>query len=543
MSKLKSKDVNGNYKTQDELKYAAMQRLYSNCQSALSSNKNTIGPKDGSGGETQQDKQDKRLEISDECGDSMVAMMVQDAVKKTNVKKDVVYNDDGDSKQFKSATEVQNDVRKQITDNKAYYEKKYGCTIDQKKLANYQSLQQIVNMAAQTGAQISSDKAVYETNKDVANGGNAFRAGLENHGNNLKSVGTQQIGGAAIKAMMAAEAGRIASTHKKAAEDMKNYYKNSEDEGMLADDRPLEDNKPRDFITTTQNLDVAEHFQGHTIKTDEMQEKHEALSEEAKGMAIQTGYEALMSAINGANLIKQGNQMLADSKKVYGLPPAPPQTFIPQGNPNNINLQPGQFGFGSNGGPNEAPVTDGGLNQSTPEDTAKADIPPPILGNPTGGGLKDAPPPAGGGLVATSGGSVGGGGSGGGGGGGGSGGGSGNSSENTNPTAPSLQGGVSKFDSTGGGGGGFASTGNGNSNRVNSTGSMNFNEMLAKFLPKQGGEEEKDPKAKGILFDGPQGARGLASEPMDPSILGPNSNLFKRVSGAMLSHLKRGNLR
>lgn len=473
--------------------------------------------------------------LTDECGDTMMAMIVKEEAK--NVTQTAAVSADGvNTIQMKSQSVLQKQVQERVRGNKKDIEKKYGCTVDMKYLENAQAIQTIVNAAGQMGAQITSGKAVYDTAKAAENGGNAFRAGYLNQGQAMKSIGTQQLAGSAIKAMMAVEAGHIAHKHSKAAKDVDDYYsKDVDQKGYIANDTDA-----TNVNTTSQLLDVAAIQQGHDVSQDDMKTKHEELSAQAKMLALQTALDAVKDAWQGGEMIRQGKDMIAYSKQAFGMPAPPPQTELPQGQGIPLNLQTGQVGFGMGGGPNEAAVMDGGFNQSTPEDNAKADLPPPLLGPPTGGGLKDAPPPPGGGLVSNTGGGGGGGGlSGGGGGGGGP---SGSSSENTNPSAPSLQGGVNKFDSAGGGGG-YASTGGGNSNRINSTGSMNFNEMLAKFLPKQGGEEEKDPKAKGILFDGPQGARGLASEPMDASILGPNSNLFKRVSSTMLSKLKQGSLR
>ena len=125
-----------------------------------------------------------------------------------------------------------------------------------------------------------------------------------------------------------------------------------------------------------------------------------------------------------------------------------------------------------------------------------------------------------------------------GGGGGGSGGGDSGAGEESGDN--SQIGGISKYEATGGSGGtgGFASAGD--KRRVNDTGQMNFNQLLEKFL----GKQEKDPTGapQGTGF-GAAGARAPSSIEDDGSILGPNSNLFARVTNSMLANFKKGNLK
>ena len=161
--------------------------------------------------------------------------------------------------------------------------------------------------------------------------------------------------------------------------------------------------------------------------------------------------------------------------------------------------------------------------------------------NPTGGGpaasgsLADGGGPPG--QMVARGDSAGGGGGGGGGAGSGSDG-AGGAGGGDAKGETAAKGGPTRMETIGGGG---FSTGGGA--RKNQGTGMDINGLLAQFLPKKG--EEKGGAGKSILDFQKGGGRGPAGAGGDDdgSILGPNSNLFLRVSSTTQMYYRRGAIR
>lgn len=192
---------------------------------------------------------------------------------------------------------------------------------------------------------------------------------------------------------------------------------------------------------------------------------------------------------------------------------------------------------------NTTGVLGDGVSSVTAADTEKEQnapagaIPPPLFGgggNP--GGLKDAPLGGGGGGMNGVGSSSGGGGgvSGGGGGGGAAGDGG------DRPGGDQAVGDRTKFDSAGAGGAGFAAAGAGGNKRANDTG-MDFGGLLSQFMPKQGAEDRKP--ASDIVNFGSAGTKSGGQSDTEQGILGPNSNLFARVTRTTVVEYTKGSIR
>jgi hypothetical protein len=256
--------------------------------------------------------------------------------------------------------------------------------------------------------------------------------------------------------------------------------------------------------------------------------------------ALQSGMQMVVAAAGAASNMMQA-QALEDEANQLGTGEGGPTG--PGINPLNAEVPQGRADGGTPP-PTLTPqanVGSGGAAATAEPDGASggppAALPPPLFGgggNP--GGLKDgAPPPSGGtvGAGTTSGGGGGLGSAGGGGGGGAD-------SAGDKAGGDGVGGPPTKFDSAGAGGGGFAAGPGGGGKRSQDTG-MDLSGLLSQFMPKK----EEDRKPSSILDFSGKGKDGNAGPGNvdDGSILGPNSNLFMRVTTTTQTYYKKGHLR
>lgn len=464
--------------------------------------------------------QNELAQSSDSCAESVNIRLIKDSGKTTEEELDAYLAGPGKA-------------------HKNLLEKKYGCKIDDRKLVKWGIASQLLQTGTEASAVIFGGKASENTANAFATGGDVYKTGNEEMGKAAVQTGTMQTGISLGQVFMAYKTSRIAAKHKKAAAELDTggFEKN---EICESGDTECQEGTAAGISSAAM---AAKKYGGEKTsgraQIENARQKHLEMAEKAGDQALQLGAKGVTNLAGGVNTIMYGKKL-----KDVAANMTPPPTVSPQ-------LVP-FAGVGSGDGAppptyqNPATSDNQGESPVVAQDLAKDDaaggdmnLAPPLLGPPTEGGIKgDVPAPDN--RLAGSGG----GGSGGGGGGGGlSGGGSegGEESPAEDGGGQNLSGGVSKFEGTGGGGPTFASTGGSDKRRVNDTGEMNLNSLLEKFMPKK-----DEDKPQGGLLDfggGKNGERGLASQQDDGSILGPNSNLFARVSNTMVTNFKKGNLR
>lgn len=273
-------------------------------------------------------------------------------------------------------------------------------------------------------------------------------------------------------------------------------------------------------------------------------ERRRAIAQESTAQGLALLMKGAANAAQSGVYFDQANQLRNQAASIQSAATATPNA-LPSSSANNNgagDTVPNSF-VAQNGG-STTPIDAQALASPSPAPiTPGVDLGPPGSGGgaPTSG-LRDNPAGGAGTVNGLANGNQPGGGGGGGlpGVGGGD---SGGASEGGGAAGDHLAGGgqaSNQFQSIGGGGAGYANAGSRGSAK-NETG-MDLNSLLAQFLPKK--EEKAEGGPSSIADFGSGRGRGPASaEQDDGSILGPNSNLFLRVSNTALGKYRRGDLR
>ncbi|MBI3557872.1 MAG: hypothetical protein HY074_16545, partial [Deltaproteobacteria bacterium] len=269
-----------------------------------------------------------------------------------------------------------------------------------------------------------------------------------------------------------------------------------------------------------------------------------ALATKAMGQAaqhyVQAGVLAVGAAVNEAeaNALREAARAIGNDVSTGG-PAAPAFVTTVAGGPTSslADTNSPNTGVTQTLGDAQSAAT---AEQTGPSGSAPAGaIPPPLFGggsNP--GGLKDAGPGVSGGMAGV-GSSSGGGGQASGG--GGSGGGGGDSGGGDAKAGDETVGGKTKFEGAAAGAGGFAGPGS-NGVRDKNTGMNGLEGLLAGLQP--GAKDDRKPASDIVEFGKDKAAaKAQAQSDEEQGIMGPNSNLFKRVSNTTVSYYKVGKLK
>ncbi|MEW6057653.1 MAG: hypothetical protein AB1540_13660 [Bdellovibrionota bacterium] len=419
----------------------------------------------------------------------------------------------------------------------------YNCESDEDFLEGYKISSQLIGITSAATAGAAAQTAQLKvldvsSSSDPNQQGNVHKTALEAMGTAHRAASITSGVAALAHGWTAYHTARIGGRQERASErtqdalmteDVAQDNRVGSEENYSAAGAGFAMAQRRDLSSTTANE------RGHTAATAAMAE-HKRLGSQGDSQMWQN---IIQATVAGASFV--GNWMQADAyNKAAGeftnpqpsTQPlgAPPQdtgfgglgTTPPQFSPSEITANPEVVPLGDS--PNE------NLGGGPPL------IPPPLAGNPTGGGLKEPGPGLSNGFIApgqTQGNAAGGGaGLAGGGAAGGA------DKERGEGGSESIAGGPSKFE--GGGAGGFGIAGGG-ARHGGDTGSLDFAGLLGALT--KGDEKERAP-AGGILDynTGRRNALGGSGRD-DGSILGRNSNLFVRISNQTMDHYKRGQLR
>jgi hypothetical protein len=377
------------------------------------------------------------------------------------------------------------------------YRKRAGCTLDEMQIGGTQILLKTGEGVLGTLQAVQSAKSVENTSNALKQGLDAIKTGneemkkqLESSAKKFNQVGTANAAAVGVASFIAYKHGRL---EKIAAQDS---------------------------------------------------ETHKNLKIQAMQLAMQAGMKASQSYLSAKiakDKAKEYDQAVQAQQNNYYYNPNQLPGGAPQGTWN--------IDGGGGAGPiyNVSGAQDGGINPNLDSNQHDNNSNLPIPGDrgtdSNGGGLVNATPPADDTKVGSP--------SGGGGGGGGPsaslvGGGGDEGSQNQEEQGGDINladGG--KFSNTGQEG--FMSAGSSDKNkRLDNTGDMSMMQaLLEKLMPKEEEQKEHQEKSAILAFD-KQGSlgRSLASEVQDDgSILGPNSNLFLRISTAMQTKRAQGFLK
>lgn len=478
------------------------------------------------------------ININGKCGNTaMMAMTTEalDGLKKSpkDPKYPTVKGEDGKERYTKAA------LMQYIEDNgiRNEMEDKYNCDADEDTLHAFEVTSQMLDVSMQVGTGISSGIAVANTQNAALNGEDVFVEGAQQMKNTMIATGTQQSIVGAGQIVMSIAAGTMKGKHSDGIEALDTAQ---QQQGSRAVSGGSKDQRGMSAVGASvylrqdeDNVDAKEVEGIGRQQMDAMRGVHSEMKAKANATMTQLVIQGAMNAAGGAAKLAQGLLMevpdAADTSS--DLPPltaATPNGVVEEG------VAPPSFDPTATG--NE--IVADGLEDTTDNGGTGGDIPPPLLGAGPGGGLKESPVPGGGGgFLGAAGTSSGGGGSGG----GGLGGGGPSADGGGESGSESLATGAVKFDPAGGGNAGVGFAGGAGAARRNGDTGMDLNGLLAQFLPKK---EETGRAPAGSILDYGDGKKKTIGpgDQDDGSILGPNSNLFMRVSNTMMTKFKKGSL-
>ena len=507
--------------------------------------------------------------LSDDCNRSVMAQIVEDlAHQKSPITNDfnaVTVKEGKCDAKAPTTSCIQSYLANAPSANS--YKKNFGCNSDKDAIATYTTANQILGMTQSAGASVAAGAAtasVQTSAQQAMESGDPMavqRAAMRSMGTAQLTAGSLQAGVGITQLIFGANELAIQNRQNAAAkadgvaaadttDTGINVVEKREHRGDTASPNPVSGQYAVagavNYLTSGGEAEnsVADAETKGKAQILASQDTHKTIANQASTQALTTMLQGTMNVANGGMQVAMGTLNLVNAPpdtpaNASGLALAGPNYFgagtgtgAPLTGENNVNsITP--FGPPIQAG---GPVTAGASGDAGPQ----VQIPPPMFGgNGSPGGLASAPPPGGGdGMIGagTTTGNNGGGGLGGGG--------EGLNPSNDPKTGDAIVGAPSKFESGGAGGSTFAA-GAALQKRANSDTGMDLNGLLSQLL---GNKNNNDNKPTSDIVNYTPGGRTLASNGGAGSdeadgILGPISNLFKRVSSTTWSNYQHGNLK
>lgn len=426
--------------------------------------------------------------------------------------------------------------------------KKFRCAVkDESFVGSTDSMIQLSNGVAAQTATIYQSKANANVASTAEGGGDVMVSGFNEQGKAAVKAGATQSTIGVAQLALTYKLAKIASKNSQAAKALAyNENSNTSEEDLSACEAPSNysengPNLPKKCKLISRNKLAANNSgvideEGEKGFVKSQRDRHQKISEEASAAALKMGMSGVTNTAGGVQMIQYGKSLKDQAKNLQSEVQAYNTGLMPSDG-NYVDIQGGPM-------PSYNPTTGNYSEATAANDSTKDDAPdvsmPASLGGggADSGGLKDQAPFGDPMYNASNGGANNGGG---GGSAGGLSGGSGDSGSPSDEEDKNQTGGITGYSSAekGTAAGGFASTSGGGNRNGGSETDMNFNKLLEKFLP---GQEEGAAKDSATLAQ-MQGHRGPASIEDDGSILGPNANLFTRVSNMMMAKFKKGSLK
>jgi hypothetical protein len=419
--------------------------------------------------------------------------------------------------------------------------KRFRCGVkDESFVGSTDSMIQLSNGVAAQTATIYQSKANANVASTAEGGGDVMVSGFNEQGKAAVKAGATQSTIGVAQLALTYKLAKIASKNNQAAKAL--AYNENANMTEIKCTNPDQDNDPHcvESKKSLNNLSAEntgitdEESQKNFVKMQ--RDRHQKISEEASAAALKMGMSGVTNTAGGVQMIQYGKSLKDQAKNLQSEVQAYNTGLMPSDG-NYVDIQGGPMPSYNPTSGNYSEAT--AANDSTKDDAPDVSMPASLGGGGAdSGGLKDQAPFGDPMYNASNGGANNGGG---GGSAGGLSGGSGDSGSNSDEEDKNQTGGITGYSSAekGTAAGGFASTSGGGNRNGGSETDMNFNKLLEKFLPGQEDGAAKDPATLAQM----QGHRGPASIEDDGSILGPNANLFTRVSNMMMAKFKKGSLK
>lgn len=421
----------------------------------------------------------------------------------------------------------------------------YGCESRENWIDNTAAIGDALNMGVGFTAQIAAasatsnaQKSYYENPNDA---GRTHQTALREMGKATSNTGKLQIGVGGAQAALSAAQLKFASMQKKRIKEIQaeagTSYEVEDGQGYSAEGLAAEmvSNMKAGTSVEERNNEGKGSTADSIARMKQIESKGDAAALKSFMQGATNAVAGTLKVVEGQSMIDQANSM-TDAVPVNPVGPLAPSS------------DDGYYGDSV-----APPMVSGGTGydegfaataeEIEEEKLANAPLPVPNGGASGGnsGGLKDGQ--IGGGFNGPTSGPAGTTAGGGGAGGGGSG---GTSAKADGPDKPPgadvlTGGGSGKFE---GNSGGMAFGAGGAAKRAEGGTGMDLNGLLAQFLPKK--DEEEGARGPGILEYGANGnARTPAGDDQSNvgGVLGPNANLFSRISTTTMDYYKKGNLK
>ena len=421
---------------------------------------------------------------------------------------------------------------------------KYNCESQEGWIDNTAAAGEALNVGVGITSQIAAASATSNTQKayyeNPSDAGKTHQTALKEMGTATKNTGKMQIGaGGAQLAISVFQLSRASAQKKR----IKNLKSEAGKKAFETEDGSYSAEGLAAQMTSNNRAEVSgvdernNEGKGNTAQSIAKMKQIEAKGDAAALKSVMTGG---MNTVAGYLKYKEGQAMIDQANNMKDAIPVNPTSPLAPSSDD-----------GYQGGTVAPPIVNSGslqeegfaqtAEEKEEEKLAGAPLPLPGGGGPGGnsGGLKDGQFSGGGfnGPVAGPAGTTSGGGGAGGGGG-------------TSPSAGGADkpagsdvvtgGGSGKFE----GSGGVAFGGGGAGSKKNDDGTgMDINGLLAQFLPKKDEEGANGPSI--LEYGANSNGRSLAGDDQNNSggVLGPNANLFSRISTTTMDYYKKGNLK